>query len=104
MLSVRAMLLRHTGPRSAVRAPPATAIAPTTSPSARPRNLRGRALGLVVGAMAVAGGARTALRGPVWRSNMALTLSILEDSPRAYVGPMIMATIYPDQPRPPAGF
>src|SRR2546425_4172229 len=40
MLSVRDMLLRHTGNRSAVRAPPATAIAPTTSPSARPRRLR----------------------------------------------------------------
>jgi len=68
------------------------------------RNLRGRALGLVVGAMAVAGGARTALRVPVWRSNMSLTLSILEDSPRSYVGPMIMATIYLDQARPAKAF
>src|SRR5256712_14190241 len=60
------------------------------------RNLRGRALGLVVGAIAVAGGARTALRLPGWRSNMSLTLSILDDSPRAYVGPVTMATGYPD--------
>src|SRR5207247_756404 len=68
------------------------------------RNLRGRALGLVVGAMAVAGGARTALRVPVWRSNMSLTLSILEDSLRSYVGPMIMATLYLDQARPATAF
>src|SRR3989475_306842 len=68
------------------------------------RNLRGRALGLVVGAIAVAGGARTALRLPVWRSNMSLTLSILEDSPRSYVGPMIMATVYLDQARPAKAF
>ena len=64
------------------------------------RSLRGRALGIVVGAIAVVGGARTALRVPVWRSNLSMALSILEDSPQSYVGPMVMATIYLDQAQP----
>jgi len=60
-------------------------------------NLRGRPLALLVGALVVLGGARTALRVPVWRTNVTATLSVLEDSPRSYVGPMIMAAIYLEQ-------
>jgi len=58
------------------------------------RNLRGRPLALLVGVIAVLGGARTALRVPVWRSNLSVTLSVLQDSPQSYVGPMAMAAIY----------
>jgi hypothetical protein len=58
------------------------------------RNLRGRALAWLVGLVAVLGGVRTALRVPVWQSNLAVTLSVLEDSPHSYVGPMATAAIY----------
>lgn len=40
------------------------------------------------------GAARTALRVPVWRDNTTVTLSILEDSPRSYVGPKRMIAVY----------
>ncbi len=63
------------------------------------RGLRGRALGLLVAVVAVLGGARTVARIPVWRSNRGVTLSILQDSPRSYVGPMATAAIYFEQGR-----
>jgi hypothetical protein len=37
--------------------------------------------------LVAAGAVRSALRVPVWRSDSAVTLSILDDSPRSYVGP-----------------
>lgn len=40
------------------------------------------------------GAARTALRVPVWRDNTTVTLSILNDSPRSYVGPKRMIAVY----------
>lgn len=40
------------------------------------------------------GAARTTLRVPVWRDNTTVTLSILEDSPRSYVGPKRMIAVY----------
>ena len=51
---------------------------------------------LVAGAAAVllAGVVRTATRVPVWRDNLRLTLSVLEDSPRSYQGPMASAGIF----------
>lgn len=61
------------------------------------RNLRGGALVGLVAALAVLGGVHTARRVPVWRTNVSATLSILEDSPRSYVGPMIMASVYLEQ-------
>ncbi|HUL03153.1 MAG TPA: hypothetical protein VLV16_08000 [Gemmatimonadales bacterium] len=64
------------------------------------RQLRGRPLMLLVAALAVLGGIRSALRVPVWETNVTATLSILEDSPRSYVGPMIMASIYLEQSKP----
>lgn len=42
---------------------------------------------LTLTVIVVAGGVRAALRVPVWRTDERLTLSILEDSPRSYVGP-----------------
>src|SRR2546426_8711440 len=41
----------------------------------------------------VAGAARTALRVPVWHDDTAVTLSILEDSPRSYRGPQYAAAL-----------
>ena len=46
------------------------------------------------------GGVRTAFRVPVWRDNATVTLSILEDSPRSYVGPKRMIAIYLDLHQP----
>jgi protein O-mannosyl-transferase len=44
--------------------------------------------------LVLAGALRTALRAPVWRDNTTVTLSILEDSPRSYVGPKRMVAVY----------
>ncbi|PYP32668.1 MAG: hypothetical protein DMD49_05395 [Gemmatimonadetes bacterium] len=63
------------------------------------KNLRGRPLALLVGGVGVLGGARTALRVPVWRSTLSVTLSVLQDSPQSYVGPMTMAAFYFEQGR-----
>ena len=49
--------------------------------------------------IAVAGGIRTALRVPVWRSDLTATLSVLEDSPKSYVGPLIVSARYLEQHR-----
>ena len=48
----------------------------------------------VVGVLAVAGGTRTVLRVPVWRDELTVVLSILEDSPRSFDGPSRMVGIY----------
>jgi hypothetical protein len=57
-------------------------------------------LGLVVATLAVLGGVRTALRVPAWRDDPAVTLSVLEDSPRSYVGPKRMIALYLDRHEP----
>jgi hypothetical protein len=44
--------------------------------------------------LVLAGGIRSALRTPVWRDDLAVTASILDDSPSSYRGPARMATIY----------
>jgi hypothetical protein len=49
-------------------------------------NLEARRYGPLLTAVAIAGGVRSALRVPVWRSDAAVTLSILDDSPRSYAG------------------
>ena len=51
-------------------------------------------LRVVVGALAVLGGIRTALRVPVWRDVNTVVLSELEDSPRSYDGPAKMVVLY----------
>jgi hypothetical protein len=56
--------------------------------------LSARGVGAVVALIVVAGGVRTALRVPVWHDNLTVTLSILEDSPRSYQGPMATAGVY----------
>src|SRR6266705_3008886 len=54
----------------------------------------------VVAALAVLAGIRTALRVPVWRDDASVTLSIITDSPRSYVGPKRMIGYYLDQHTP----
>jgi len=49
---------------------------------------------VMVTALVVAGGVRTALRVPVWRDATTVVLSELEDSPRSYDGPAKMVAIY----------
>jgi hypothetical protein len=49
--------------------------------------LNARAYGALLAAVVIAGGVRSAVRAPVWRSDLSVTLSILDDSPRSYAGP-----------------
>lgn len=55
---------------------------------------------LVAGAVLLAAGVRTVTRVPVWRTTNTAVLSMLEDSPRSYVGPMRMAGAYLDLHQP----
>jgi len=48
----------------------------------------------LVAVLVVLGGARTALRVPVWRDDHAVVLSEFEDSPHSFDGPARMVTIY----------
>jgi hypothetical protein len=64
------------------------------------KDLPARRLALLAGAVFVAGGARTALRVPIWRNSRTVTLSVLEDSPRSYSGPARMVGIYLAEGRP----
>ena len=54
----------------------------------------------VVAAVIAAAAIRTALRVPVWRSDNTAILSILQDSPRSYVGPKRMVGVYLDARQP----
>lgn len=47
--------------------------------------------------LVLAGGVRSALRVPVWRSDRSVTLSMLEDSPDSYRGPARMGSLYQSQ-------
>jgi hypothetical protein len=51
-------------------------------------------LALIAAGVLLLGGARTALRVPVWRNSRTVALSVLEDSPRSYSGPARMVGIY----------
>lgn len=51
------------------------------------RELPPRRLRVLVAGVVIAGGVRAAFRVPVWRDDPAVTVSILEDSPRSYRGP-----------------
>ncbi len=62
--------------------------------------LPARGLWPLMGAIVLLGGVRTALRVPVWRTDHTATLSILEDSPRSYVGPKRMLAAYLDAHQP----
>ncbi len=64
------------------------------------KDLPVRRLVLVVVAVVLAGGARTAWRVPIWRNARTVTLSVLEDSPRSFSGPARMVGIYLAEGRP----
>lgn len=49
---------------------------------------------IVTALLVVAGGIRSALRVPVWKTDERVMLSILEDSPRSYRGPMSAGIVY----------
>ena len=57
-------------------------------------------LRLVVPLFVLAGAVRSATRVPVWRDDLAVTQSILEDSPESYRGPARMAMIYQSHRQP----
>ena len=48
----------------------------------------------VAGVLVLAGGIRSAFRVPVWHDDVAVTLSILEDSPNSYRGPARVGAMY----------
>jgi hypothetical protein len=56
--------------------------------------LEGRRLWALVGSVAILGGVRSFVRVPVWRNDRTVILSILDDSPRSYSGPMAVGAIY----------
>ena len=58
------------------------------------RRMPVNAMAMVVGLMVVAGAVRSFLRVPVWRTDERVMLSILEDSPNSYRGPMSAGIIY----------
>jgi hypothetical protein len=58
------------------------------------RGLPARPLAVGAALVILAGAVRTAERVPVWRDNLHVALSLLEDSPRSYQGPMASAGIY----------
>lgn len=62
--------------------------------------LRPDRLRIVLVLIVLAGGIRAALRVPVWRDDVAVTRSILEDSPDSYRGPARMAAIYQSHRQP----
>ena len=64
------------------------------------RRLSGRRLAWAAGLIVVAGGARTALRVPVWHDDKSVTLSILEDSPHSYQGPARTGALFQGAGRP----
>ncbi|HEY3220531.1 MAG TPA: hypothetical protein VGJ80_07365 [Gemmatimonadales bacterium] len=57
-------------------------------------------LRFVVALLVVAGGVRTALRTPVWHDDLAVTQSILDDSPKSYRGPARSAMIFQSHRQP----
>lgn len=69
----------------------ALAVAAAATAGAR---LPNRALIAGAAVVLLAGAARTVTRVPVYRDNLHVALSMLEDSPRSYQGPMATAGIY----------
>jgi hypothetical protein len=57
-------------------------------------------LHVVVAVLLLAGGVRTILRIPAWHDDLAVTSSMLEDSPNSYRGPARMAAIYQSHRQP----
>ena len=64
------------------------------------KDLAPRRLAWALASVIGAGGVRTALRVPVWRDELSVVLSILEDSPRSFRGPSRMVWVYLNTHRP----
>ena len=64
------------------------------------KHLAPRPLAVLLAVIVLAGGARTAVRVPVWRDSRSVTLSILDDSPDSYAGPAGMIGIYLSEGQP----
>lgn len=62
--------------------------------------LRPSALAAGAAGVVVLGALRTALRVPIWHDNLRVALSIVEDSPKSYQGPMASAGIFLEAGRP----
>ncbi len=58
------------------------------------KDLDTRRLAVVLGALVVVGGVRSALRIPVWYDTQSMIMSELEDSPRSFAGPAHMVVTY----------
>jgi hypothetical protein len=54
----------------------------------------------IIAVLVLAGAIRSAFRVPVWRDEVTVTMSILEDSPRSYRGPARVAAIYQSHRQP----
>jgi len=57
-------------------------------------------LRVVVGVLVLAGAIRSAVRVPVWRDDVSVTVSILEDSPKSYRGHARVAALYQSHRQP----
>jgi protein O-mannosyl-transferase len=55
---------------------------------------------LVLGVLVLAGAIRSAVRVPVWRDDVSVTLSMLEDSPQSYRGHARVAALYQSHRQP----
>ncbi|HEV2670341.1 MAG TPA: hypothetical protein VGU74_04570 [Gemmatimonadales bacterium] len=62
--------------------------------------LRADRLRLVLGVLVLAGAIRSAVRVPVWRDDVSVTVSMLEDSPRSYRGHARVAALYQSHRQP----
>jgi len=66
--------------------------------------LQGRQVWIAAALVAVVGGVRSALRVPVWKNDRTVMMSILNDSPMSYRGPMGAGIIYLQIRRPQEAF
>ncbi|HEX4560657.1 MAG TPA: hypothetical protein VH113_02395 [Gemmatimonadales bacterium] len=62
--------------------------------------VRPSALAAAAACVVALGALRTALRVPIWHDNLRVALSIVEDSPKSYQGPMASAGIFLEARRP----
>lgn len=64
------------------------------------KDMPGRRLLAVSVVVLLVGGIRTALRVPVWSSQQTVARSVLQDSPRSYIAPLLMSQTYLAQNQP----
>jgi len=87
-------LLKHIGVLVAERTLYLPSVGIVLAAAAALTRLRNRrALAVVATLLVAAGALRSATRVPVWRDDLRVALSMLEDSPRSYVGPRYYGAI-----------